>query len=376
MSSIQLKRYFDNEDTSSSHKKEFNQSPNDLYPSFTYCFEDKEGGIYDKQITPEVTGLNRSHFQKVLAGQVSSLNFETSENTLSIGDIDSNNVTLTLSNVILYMDSHFFNNSKHQVKKFGKVHDTLPFYKSYQDPVKICFTRKSLFEERIVREYEYLYLKDAKTLVSLFNRQTRISLYIHQDYHLTRAFKNIPVYSYRLKKGVWPLKPLDIFLDLNIVIVSMLRERFDGNKPCNPSLINDDKEFRNRAMGIIGCVPPYWMQFQSDTSTLNQCNTSNELKEAFDQIQRIDQIMDTYIPPCNEMSIVTTLNVRKNWGSGLNTKYMVKDYEETVHRRDFGHEMFWSGFGGFTGMFLGFSLLNILDFVLQLISRVYRSRNK
>ena len=143
MSSIQLKRYFDNEDTSSSHKKEFNHSPNDMYPSFTYCFEDKEGGIYDKQITPEVTGLNRSHFQKVLAGQVSSLNFETSENTLSIGDIDSNNVTLTLSNVILYMDSHFFNNSKHQVKKFGKVHDTLPFYKSYQDPVKICFTRKS-----------------------------------------------------------------------------------------------------------------------------------------------------------------------------------------------------------------------------------------
>ena len=89
MSSLQLKRYFDNEDTSSSHKKEFNHSPNDLYPSFTYCFEDKEGGIYDKNITPEITGMNRSHYQKVLAGQVSSMNSESSENILSIGDIDT-----------------------------------------------------------------------------------------------------------------------------------------------------------------------------------------------------------------------------------------------------------------------------------------------
>ena len=376
MSSIQLKRYFDNEDTSSSHKKEFNQSPNDLYPSFTYCFEDNEGGIYDEKITPQITGMNRSHYQKVLTGQISSFSSESSQNILSISDIDTDNVTLTLNNVILYMDSHFFNNSKHQVKKFGKVHDTLPFYKSYEDPVKICFTRKSLFEKGIVREYEYVYLKDAKTLVSLFNRKTEISLYIHQDYHLTRAFNNLPVYSYRLKKGAWPLIPLDIFLDLNIVIVSMLRERFDGKQPCNPSLINDDKEFRNRAMEIIGCIPPYWKQFESEISSLKQCNTSKELKTAFDQIKRIDQIMDTYMPPCNEMSIVTTLHVRQNWGSGLNTKYMVKDYEETVHRRDFGHEMFWSGFGGFTGMFLGFSLLNILDFVLQLMGRLYRSRNK
>ena len=157
-------------------------------------------------------------------------------------------------------------------------------------------------------------------MVSIFNRKTKISLYIHQDFHLTRAFKKFPVYSYRLKKGAWPLKPLDIFLDLNIVIVSMLRERFDGKQPCDASLVNDDKEFRNRAMGIIGCIPPYWRQFQSDTSTLNSCNTSNELKAAFDQIKRIDQVMDTYIPPCSEMSIVTTLHVRQNWNSGLNTK--------------------------------------------------------
>ena len=69
MSSMQIRRYLDNKDTSSFHTKEFNQSPLDLYPSFTYCFEDKTGGIYDKRNFTELTGMTREEYQNVLMGE-------------------------------------------------------------------------------------------------------------------------------------------------------------------------------------------------------------------------------------------------------------------------------------------------------------------
>ena len=69
MCSIQIRRYFDNEDNTSFGSKEFNKSPLDLYPSFSYCFEDKEGGLYDKRKFTEFTGLTRIDYKRILTGE-------------------------------------------------------------------------------------------------------------------------------------------------------------------------------------------------------------------------------------------------------------------------------------------------------------------
>ena len=39
--------------------------------------------------------------------------------------------------------------------------------------------------------------------------------------------------------------------------------------------------------------------------------------------------------------------------------YRDRQYEEIKFARDFGFESFWSGIGGFAGIFIGFSLMQI-----------------
>ena len=101
--------------------------------------------------------------------------------------------------------------------------------------------------------------------------------------------------------------------------------------------------------------------------------------DMFDRITNYQTILDNYLPPCNEMSIVPTLSIKgaTSKGNGVEIWYMDKRYEEATNRRDFGFEMFWSSIGGFTGIFLGFSLLQIPDLVVNFISKTNKSsKNK
>ena len=382
MSSLQIRRYLENKDTSSSSTREFHQSPRDLYPSFSYCFEDRDGGLYDKRNFTEHTGLTREDYQKVLMGEQDFLQKESDTKVPSILEMDVDAVTLQLGYIFSYMESHFLNNSVEQTARsmgfYGSLMDFPLMYKSYQDPIRLCFTRKSVFEKGIVRQADYLATASVKVLIERMNMKTKLLLYIHQDGQLIRAVKNLPLYSYYLKKDLWPIVPVDRYLLLNIVRVSMVLKRADSNDPCNPELDNDDYEFRNRIVHRIGCIPPYWKQFQYEASDFGQCNTSAELKEMFNLITNEQHFLDTYLPPCNKMSVVTTLSMDgslgKGKGNGVEIWYMDKTYEETINRRDFGFETFWSSIGGFTGIFLGFSLLQIPDLVVNFISKANKPK--
>ena len=373
MSAQQIQRYLDNEDTSSFSTKEFNKSPLDLYPSFTYCFVDHKGGLYDKRNFTELTGFTREEYQKVLMGEKEVVNNESDIETEKVYKMDADLVTLKKNDIFSELDSFFLNHSEWQRERSRAAYspDFPRIYKSYQDPIKVCFTRKSVFEDGIVRQSDYLRTKYAKSLANILNIKTELVLYIHQERQLIRTFQNMPVYSYYLKKGAWPVYPINKFLFINIIRVAVLRKRPNAINPCNPNLDNDDKEFRNQAIHLVGCVPPYWIQFQHDPSTFGQCNTTKQLKQMFNMVTNYQTVLENYLPPCNEMSIVPTLSVQGEslWGNGLKIWYMDKRYEVTTNRRDFGFEMVWSSIGGFTGIFLGFSLMQIPDLAVHLISK-------
>ena len=46
--------------------------------------------------------------------------------------------------------------------------------------------------------------------------------------------------------------------------------------------------------------------------------------------------------------------------------YMDESYQEFINAREFGFESFWAGVGGFVGMFLGYSFLQIPDTLAEL----------
>ena len=75
--------------------------------------------------------------------------------------------------------------------------------------------------------------------------------------------------------------------------------------------------------------------------------------------------------PCDKMTVSANIERTKT-----NEKYADKlmllrfhfvseDYQEIVNLRDFGFEAFWSSIGGFMGMFLGYSCLQITELMMD-----------
>ena len=103
-----------------------------------------------------------------------------------------------------------------------------------------------------------------------------------------------------------------------------------------------------------------------ESTTLKKCSTSSQLKQVFDLITNYKTTMNHYSPPYNDMRIETTGRIKTTYINGLELWYLPHRYEETINRKDFGLEMFWSSVGGFVGMFLGFSLLQLPDLISKL----------
>ena len=89
--------------------------------------------------------------------------------------------------------------------------------------------------------------------------------------------------------------------------------------------------------------------------------------------------MSTFKPPCNEMSfsVNTDTEHRKIGWSGItnNTmrfkiKYLDNKFQEIVNEKAFSFEMFWSSIGGFIGIFLGYSLLQVPQLLIYGLGQI------
>ena len=101
------------------------------------------------------------------------------------------------------------------------------------------------------------------------------------------------------------------------------------------------------------------------------------------QLQRMQELSDDdifrlYKPPCDEMSAVTNFYQRhlkegKKGSKQLDiTVYYLKHYfQEITNREAFGFEAFWSSVGGFIGIFLGYSLMQLPDIVSKGVAFIF-----
>ena len=245
----------------------------------------------------------------------------------------------------------------------------LPFYKSYQDYNRICLTRNNTYRKGMSYSFEHLAIWTRR--IKNFDK---IRIYFHHPYQAMRTFFN-RFYS----------KPY-ISLDLqkrrnynNIRFrfsqLSVLRKRRDANNPCIPDL-QDDRRFFMGIFQRVSCVPPFWKKFRSNRSKTAECNNSSQIKKLIDELNEIEwgDASKFLTEPCDKMSISTSVEKSKTVAKFihhlpvLRFSYLNEDYQEIVNVKDFGFENFWSNIGGFIGIFLGYSLLQIPDLLAKTIS--------
>ena len=147
-----------------------------------------------------------------------------------------------------------------------------------------------------------------------------------------------------------------------------MSKRSDSNVKCNPNLENDDQKFAEEIINHLNCVPDYWSYLQEgtdlSTSKFSLCKTFPKLRNATDNVKHFKQVLESYEPPCEEMTSMVTFSRELNQ---LQRQFLIKIiypesfYQEIKNVRDFTFETFWSTAGGYLGFFLGYSLLQIPD---------------
>ena len=121
-------------------------------------------------------------------------------------------------------------------------------------------------------------------------------------------------------------------------------------------------------------LPPYWKHVDIDYSSIKTCNSYAELRNAYAWIRKYKTILEDkngtyYLPPCTEMDILAKFDIEENneWNDPR-IKFLYSDqvYEEIKNSKRIDFESFVSGVGGFIGIFLGYSILQIPD-MLELL---------
>ena len=155
---------------------------------------------------------------------------------------------------------------------------------------------------------------------------------------------------------------------MKISHITTLRKRPDSNIPCNNMAEDDDRKFQAQIINFIGCVPLYWDYIKTQHTGIDNCRSTKDVKRANHFIHNYQDVLSSYDPPCTEMTTlveVTKDEIPFKQKGQIRVTYIDKTYQEIENVQDFSFETFWSSLGGFIGIFLGYSVLQIPELLAE-----------
>ena len=284
--------------------------------------------------------------------------------------MDINNITgmafekyhLRLSDFL--KDARYFSRLQYESQiEEDKQPENEEFQIGYQTADEICLTRNSTERLDEIRLYDMIELGDSLFKIGA-QLNVKLRVIIHYPGQLLRAFDKpaleIGLESFRKPP---PIKALKVM----VTQVTTLRKRPDSNTRCNPNIKNDDIKFQQKVIKQAGCVPIYWHYLETDRDTRKFCTSPEEVEKVAYFADNYKTVQATYDPPCVEMNGVAMIErwFTKKFDAQkkhfIQIKYVESTYQEIQNVREFSFETFFAGIGGFVGIFLGYSILQIPD---------------
>ena len=348
----------------------------DEYPTFSLCLKGSELYWNHENMLYTNLGVTSPQFVEILKG--SGIRHEYNETSdlyesipVGINDTLTTNfydVSLSPFNVIAGVDfvSQKINNTVHYGSgSEGRNILNIPFHIGYQAPDEVCFTRNSSFELELIRVKDLISLE--RSLLSPGNHlNLDFRVIMHYPGQLLRSFKN-PNF-----RSILSSYTKDKVLELKISHVTTLRKRKDSNVPCNEDIENDDLQILKEILNRIGCIPVYWLHMIPSTEDFNMCDSPSQLRNAYQYIANFEDIMSSYDPPCIEMTSVVKLTrdlEQRDEHFRISIQYVQSFYQEIQNKIAYTFEFYFSSIGGFTGVCVGTSMMEIPSTVELLASR-------
>ena len=379
---LQFVRYHQNADTPKiSYKNLHHSAREDVYPDITICFNSpytpssaKRGTVHNNFYLQKYHSLSNIQYNDLLIGNEKAWN--EVQNATRVADVNFADASLKLSSMFYRL---VLQNGQSNVTKDQLIQ------KSFQIPGTICFTRSfGSYLEGYSVSLEYFFGK----LFGLKPQPMMVMAFVHYPGQTLRTIFG----QDRMNRADFELTGAMLQSNSNFKVklnqMSVLKKRPDSVKPCDPTP-TDDERFWEELFSRIPCLPAYWKEFHhTKNSTLKDCTNYTQFSELskfiiFKQIylKETERILASLPVPCNEMEISATsgINVHRDAakqtpGPELGFTYSMTKYHEIRNERDFGMESVWSCIGGYIGLFIGCSLLSLLDDGYDLLLFWFRAK--
>ena len=289
-----------------------------------------------------------------------------------------------------------------------------PFEKTYQDPLKVCYSPKqdefrSIKTEQITMDLKNMFYDYDRDMFRFGSPLPFMTVYVHQKGQFVDNIGN-PVASFSPQDVTAHCKHtlLDEHgeltiddegcsgtnIEIDISQVTILNSRHDAQIPCNESLKNEDSKTMEYIMEEkLGFSPMFWKGFESGMH-VNGCTEIEKyklLRNITTEFNNFNDIQNEFDPPCDTMYIET--NMKRGIGRDLQSKVFDYGFDENgfefpnktktglyldliiyiaptnfqniVNHRGFTVENCWAGIGGFIGIFVGVSLMQIPELLID-----------
>ena len=247
---------------------------------------------------------------------------------------------------------------------------------SFHTADKICFSRNDDDMINSIRLHDMITFNSS--VLKKFE-ETEIQVFIHYPNQLIRSFDK-PKY-----KASFPylISTLDSdntkgpkTLEFKISQVQQLRKRSKRSKtsarPCQEDLFDFDRFYKKSIINDIGCIPPYWMKRLSTHDQLEVCASPQQLKNAYLEIKDQSRIRDLKELPCNKMLLLSIDFINSEPSPrpkdiAIKFTFTESTYEEIKYNKMMGFEGWLFNVGGFVGIFLGYSMLQVPEILVYII---------
>ena len=371
-----VNRYIENENSTAIIYKKFHEKYEDKYPTYSVCFKGTNFHWFNGLNIYNAFELRVEQYEMMLKGNLafryeydSSLKLFRKMPTLirNGSNVRFNEFHVKISDFLL--EANFKTLEENHSRFFGRegkhFGDDPPFNINYQTPEMICFARHSTFVQNLIRMEDLLIL-NRNLIKNVMYANAELQIFIHYPGQLIQS---LAIPSFHLS---FPDFQPNKLLSFKLTQSTIIRRRSDYREPCNSAIQDYDIYLMNAVVNNTECIPSYWKEFVQGDSILVLCTTQHQHQMVYEKIRNWKNIIKDHDRPCIDMHTIVGSNwldmkgTQKSDEIHIQFNYQEQYYQEIKYLPDFDLETFISNIGGFLGIFLGYSMLQIPEIIGKL----------
>ena len=219
-------------------------------------------------------------------------------------------------------------------------------------------------------------------------------VYIHHKEQLLRQLSKpkFQVFSKPLTK-LKGKKGLNYLVKFRINALEILRQRPNDVTECNDALLNEDQKWRLSVIEEMGCIPVFMKRFffyetsfaENYTEKFSTfCNQTQYrlFKKAYTPFGNFQTVSKMYKRPCTQLNNIVattksyTLIEDKNITNVAFKFVYPAEYKETINKQVIVLTELWSRIGGFVGILIGYSIMQIPEMFEKLLKWIKQFSSK